>query len=781
MKNWQIIWVTALLVIISIQLGIAQRTFNITIISDDAETHDSFFEEMIQTEIKTITENKYTVNFQLLYSQSNLDNIANNITQAYNDNQTDLIIGSGINTCNALASKSSYSKPTIVTLILDNELQGVGITEEGTSGKPNFTYIQSPFNIKRDFQTLYEIKPYQKIAILGENLTGENAFDFNPYFKKQLEGIDASHQYIAVENNIQNIINNIPSDVDAVYLLPIFDVLDENGVEKLLYALNEKQLPVFTLLEDPAIELGAFGGYESSHNLSKIPRRVALNAIKIIEGRKAETLSVKMQSFTENLLINMKTARKIEVYPSWQMLAETTLINVNEIDTDRKISLQSAIVEGLENNLEAKIAEKGVSIAKKNIAIAKSNYLPQVNAQTTGVLLDKNTVNNSFGTRGRFDWAAGVSASQLVLSEPAMANVAIQRLLFESEQQSKEQTELDIVKNVTEVYLGILQAKELVNLSNQNVIATKKNFDIAKTKEKIGYSGINDVYRWESELAFDNVDLNTSQAILNKAKFNLNLLLNRPISEEFQTTNVVVSDSLLWVADERLLQLVNNPGNLKRFADFLVSEAFANLPEIKQLQLAATAQERSLLSQKRAYYTPTIALSGQYDYTIKRVAIPEGLPEAGFNGSWNTAISLQIPIFQGNSRKHQKEQTQLNILQLGDQMANLRNALEFQVRANLETAGASFSNLQLSRKAADAAGKNFKIAQDYYQQGLLNITSLIDAQNAYFQAEINATNSVYQFIIDFMSVERSIGYFHFLAETEDKNSFFQRFATFHNN
>ncbi|MEM9260369.1 MAG: TolC family protein, partial [Bacteroidota bacterium] len=100
------------------------------------------------------------------------------------------------------------------------------------------------------------------------------------------------------------------------------------------------------------------------------------------------------------------------------------------------------------------------------------------------------------------------------------------------------------------------------------------------------------------------------------------------------------------------------------------------------------------------------------------------------------------------------------------------------VRSNMETAGASFSNLELSRKAVEASRKNFGVAQNNYQQGLLNITSLIDAQNALLQAEINAINAEYTFINDFLAVERAIGYYHFLALPQEQDAFFQRFIQF---
>jgi outer membrane protein len=63
----------------------------------------------------------------------------------------------------------------------------------------------------------------------------------------------------------------------------------------------------------------------------------------------------------------------------------------------------------------------------------------------------------------------------------------------------------------------------------------------------------------------------------------------------------------LLVTDPRLFALITNPGDVEVFADFLVQEAFRNSPELQQVNLAQAAQERSLLSQQRAFYLPTVA------------------------------------------------------------------------------------------------------------------------------------------------------------------------------
>ncbi|MEO1714363.1 MAG: TolC family protein [Bacteroidota bacterium] len=119
--------------------------------------------------------------------------------------------------------------------------------------------------------------------------------------------------------------------------------------------------------------------------------------------------------------------------------------------------------------------------------------------------------------------------------------------------------------------------------------------------------------------------------------------------------------------------------------------------------------------------------------------------------------------------------------QLQDQKKDVKNLLELQVRANLEQVNASYNNIRLTKSAAEAAEKNIIIVQDYYKSGQVNVITLVDAQNSLLGAKINATNAVYQFMIDYFSLQRSVGNYNILSTPEQNEAFLQRFLNFKSN
>ncbi len=758
------------------------NTLRIAIFSEGRSTQAAFFEDFIKEEIRALLGTRYQLVFDVEFASGDLGGLYEKIERVYREDRADIVIASGIISSTLLLRRGDYPIPTIAGIVVREDVtEIVPFTDEGTSGVSNFTYLESPFDIARDLEVMHQIYPYQKLAVIGEPLTKSPLLKLREIFKTYLpEGVEFIIQ--PVQPNPGATIDSLSEDVDAAYLLPVFDSYDDSEIGELVQAINDRGLISFSLIDDPYLSLGGYGAYSSTEKVQKIPRRIALSVMKIVEGEDPKNLPVRIKTYTDNLILNAKTAGRINIYADWELIGKSTLINVGSVYTDQEISISAAIFEALDNNLDFQIQQKQTQISERNVDVARSNYLPQISGTATYSLTDRRTAENSFGSQGtNGNLTTGGSITQLLVNEPAIANIAIEKLLLESQQQAQLEQKLDIILEVAQAYLGVLQAEAFLRLQNENLAVTRKNYDIAQTKEQIGQSSTSDVYRWESQLANNNIELNNALAQLQQSRYNLNRILNRPIDQEWSPIEVPDSDSILQILDGRLFAFLENQSDLNLLADFLVLDGLRRLPELKQVDLSKAAQERSLLSQKRSFFLPTIAASGGLNYVIDRfdpVLPPEGFPQPIDDPTWNVGVNLQLPIFQGMSRRYQVDQTKVGIMQLEDQKANLQNLLEQQIRTNLSFVSASFNNVILSRQSAEAARLNFQLVQDNYSEGIVNITSLIDAQNAALQAEISAINSVYQLLIDIFTLERSSGLFLFVATPQEKNDFFNRFLEY---
>lgn len=754
------------------QILTGQSTVQLAIIGDDRPDSEveRQYEKNLQDEIMTLLQHRYNVEFHTYYIDTEKKEFDQLFSEAYAKH--DIIIGLGPNSSNFAIGLKEYPKPTIASIVLDTELQGLEKTAEGTSGISNFTFIESPFDMERDLNLLYSIYAFNHLEVL----TTEGTIGGSPFvkklFAKYLNGKDVNVDHIFYQDEIGKHFDDMGDKKVAVYALPYFS-RDPKKVENIFNEINEYNVPSAALFGEEYLTAGALAGYETADNLQKIPRRIALNVMKIVEGKPTADLSVEMQNFSDNLIINMETARQIGIYPSFDIMASATLYNLDAVQTDNKLSLQKAIAYALQNNLNIKIEQADVDIADTEIGIAKSDLLPQVDATTSFSVTDEFTAFSRQGAQGRSNIILSGGLSQVIFAEPLLANLAIQKMLKESEEKQLLQTQLDVVIDVTNAYMNILFAKSNLDIQQQNVERNKDNYDISKAKEAIGYTGASDINRWEAELANSNIELNNAFAGLRQAKFQLNQLLNRPINEAVEIEEATIAESKLIFADERMV-FINDYGSLDKFSDFLVAYAKENLPELAQIDIGLQVQKRLELSRKRALYLPTLAMSGSANRVLGRFNIPEGLPDIEIATTWDVGLGLSYPIFQGFNRNKLIEQSKLNVIQLQDTRKNTENQLELLIRANLENVGASYSRMELAQTAADASRKNYEIVQDAYSAGQANITTLIDAQNNALATELQSYNAVYTFIQDFLNLERSIGYFNFLATPDEKTNFFEK-------
>ncbi|MBI1317004.1 hypothetical protein GC167_09130 [bacterium] len=758
--------------------GTAQTPLRLAIVSDAAQQENHLLEEAIKTEVRTLLSSRYRLEFTERYTHADTAIIRSAIAEVYADQNVDVLIGVGVLTGDIIARQRKHPKPTLSSIQLLGVERNTTAPDQTGSGMYNYTYIQSPFYVQAGLKALSEICRCSKLVVLTPpNLA---ALHLEDQFPPAPSGTEV--RWIELKASLAQTAQEIPSDAEGIYILSALNPYSPEEIRTFFSTLTDRKLPTFSLLDVPMLGYGAYAAFSIEENLRKIPRRIALNVERIAGGENAMHLPVQIESFSNQLIINMQTVNKTGLYPNWTVLDNALLVNINQPNSSNVLSLKSAIALGIQNNLGYKIEAKQTEISDKEVDLARSNYLPRLDVESNGFFLDQNTVNSAFGTVGTFNWTAGATFSQLIVSEPAMANIAIQKLLYESQAQAQKQSELDVILEVSQRYFNYLQVLAVADLQNNNVKAVHHNLQIAKNKESVGYNGASDVHRWQTELDLAKTELYTTNAQLKAVRYQLNEALNRPIDEVFVIDSTERFDRFVGSLNEVLTGMIQNQGNFEVFSDFMVSESRRNLPELQQIQWAISAQERLLRSNKRSFYLPTVGFGANYDYPVLTVdpSEPPPLPgiEIGNLPSWNAGFNVSIPILAGGSRIAEQQRTKLGLQQLQVQEAELNNLLELQVRSNLELVNASYNNIRLTKSAAEAAEKNIAIVQDLYETGQVDVITLVDAQNALLGAQLNATNASFEFMIDFFALQRSIGQFTYLGTETQRAEFLQRFMEF---
>ncbi len=766
-----------LLGLLAFQFLWAQDSYRVRILVEDGEQLQSLA-GMVQQELSAVALGRMNLTFETFTAKEAPQELP------------DLLISLGPAVSQELIRRKGYPVPVIIGTVLDPALQGLPMTEEGTSGVPNLNYILNPFDVEEDLDYLRMMLPFTNLVILVD----EQLVELDAAFAQNLTTMGQEGETVSLlrinTSHVDDIVAQVPPETDAVYLLPLGREFPAEKRPQLFEALSLRGLPTFSMLGSQQVEEGVMASRAPNQSGQILARRIALNALAILEGENASEQPVATVDAGDDFVINLQTVEQSGTYPSWEAFGKARLLNVAMQPAGNTVNLRSVIDKALTQNLTYQIAELETQAGAQEVELAVAELLPNLEISSSFVAIDEARSAASFGSNQPYTWAASAELDQAIFVEPLLANLRIQKLIQATRVASQDQTELDVILEVTEAYFNILFARNVVLLQNQNVDNTRINLNLAQNKESVGYVGVSEVYRWESQLAFNKIDLNDAQANYRSAQFRLNQLLNQPQSQALALAETELGDEMLSLLDEKIFSYLQYPGQLNELSDFLVAEGKRNLPELEQVALSLEAQERLLLSRKRSFYLPTLGLNASSGYNLyqggyeSEEPVPPQfeaiLPEPITTPTWSVGVGLSLPLYQGGSRQAQQQQALVEVLRIKRQQQDLQNQLELRIRSTLQQTGASYAEIGLARQAAEAAQKNLVIAQDGYREGIVPVAQLIDAQEAALQSQILASNAVYAFLLDFLTVERAIGFYYFLAEPAEQEAFIDRLNVFLN-
>lgn len=141
-------------------------------------------------------------------------------------------------------------------------------------------------------------------------------------------------------------------------------------------------------------------------------------------------------------------------------------------------------------------------------------------------------------------------------------------------------------------------------------------------------------------------------------------------------------------------------------------------------------------------------------------------------------LNLSYPLYTGGKRRAEVSQTYLELIKLRTEKESLTDKIQAKVIRAVDKMKSSYEGISFAKKSVDAAEKNLVIVTNSYTRGLISIVDLLDAQNTLIVAKQNHVNAVYDYLLDYMEFQRSIGQFDFLLNKEQQTKVKQEFLEF---
>ncbi len=736
--------------------------------------------------ISRLLRGKYDVRFpddKRIVGDWSESTVVASLDRLMSDPEVDIVITAGIIGSNVAGQRQALPKPVVAPFVLNplfdvptrviQRRQPETVIREMVSGVPNLSFVDFPDNIGQELRILGQLASFEKVTFIVSKVVVDALPVLRQSLAQHATDLEVEHEFVLVEDSLVTALKD-RQDIEAAYVGPMFQLTPERLREG-IDLLKQRSIPTFSLWGKSVVEEGLLASLSYDPDLPKLSRRIALNIQRILLGERPEDIPVTYEE-PQRLVINMETARAIDVSPSFKLLTEAELLN--EIrQSGRRLDLASSVREALNSNLDLASFDRAVLAGRQNIRESRSRLYPQAEVSTLTTFIDKDRSQASLGNQGRTTFVNSASISQLIYADGALADLEINKRLQDGLQEDREQLRLDIIQAAATAYLNVLRTKTVESIRKQNLDLTRNNLELARVRQRVGYSGLADVLRWESELATDRRDVIESNSQRNQAEIALNRLLHRPLEEVFTTDEARLQDAQFLTSDPRFARYIDNKRNFRAVRDFLVERSLENSPELRSFDASIAAQRRALLAARRDFWTPDISLQASLS-DRRDVDVGGGLELPGAidpdSLEWTVALNARLPFFEGGAKSARKARAAHQLEQLTSQRAAAAERISQRVRSSAHQAGFSFASIELADDAFRAARRNFELVQDSYSQGVVSVVDLLDAQNASLTADLARADAVYRFLIDWMELQRAIGQFDFRSSRSQRDAWFDR-------
>ncbi|HEV3221296.1 MAG TPA: TolC family protein [Puia sp.] len=392
-------------------------------------------------------------------------------------------------------------------------------------------------------------------------------------------------------------------------------------------------------------------------------------------------------------------------------------------DGGRKISLDEAIDLSIKNSKPLRAAHARIDQATANTMVSKQNQLPDFKVSGSYLRLTQPNINLQYKSNSGGSAAAPINVNQAAygsanLSLPVFSGFKIQYGIRSSEFLEKatvldaDQDREAVIMNTINAFTNLYKARANLRVIQENLAQSRSRDADFANLEKNGLLARND--KLKALLQTANIELTMADVEnnLKLAMVNMNIMLG--LSEE----TVIIPDSTSLV----------EPGDIKSIQEY-EQLALQNRKDMQAIAYRKKASEVGIQTAKADYY-PSLALTGGYIVAdIPSFITITNAVTFGVGLSYNVS-SLWKTNAHVTGAKAKLAEVQANEEELYDQVRNQVN----QAYEDLLTAN---KKIQVSQVAIEQGIENYKIVKNKYENSLLTVTDLLDANALMLQSQIS--------------------------------------------
>jgi outer membrane protein TolC len=380
------------------------------------------------------------------------------------------------------------------------------------------------------------------------------------------------------------------------------------------------------------------------------------------------------------------------------------------------LSLRNAIDTTLINSFDIRIAGNNLGITKINNSFGVAGGMPSINANisdnqsitnvnqklNTGAEIKKSSANGNTMT-------SGVTAGIILFN--GFRVVATKERLNLLQKQSELQLNLLIQNSIAGVmakYYDIIRQKEYLKIMQSSLDVSQEKLDIVTERKNVGMANDADYLQALIDVNAAKQTLKSQQLVVDQTKIDLLQLMSRKNYYSY-----VVDDS---IQVDTTIQLNSILDFLRQNPQYLSSEQQIKINE-------------QLVKETAALRYPSLRLNTGYN--LNRTQSDAGLTLFNQSSGPFAGMALQIPIYNGNAFKIQKETAEFNLKNARLQQESLLNLLTADAVKTFESYKTTLQQLESQKATIEFSRKLINVVMQRFHVNQATILDVKTAQSSY--------------------------------------------------
>ncbi len=415
----------------------------------------------------------------------------------------------------------------------------------------------------------------------------------------------------------------------------------------------------------------------------------------------------------------------------------------------QKLTLKESLEIGMKNSKELKISHAKLLSASAQVTAANSFLLPQLNF-SAGYMRLSNIPAFTLSIPPFIpkpitifpvildDWTMKLSLQQPLFTGFKLTSISgAAKYNYDAAKYDFNNDENSEALKIQSAFWNYYKAQQNDKVLDENLQQINQHLEDTKNFEANGLATKNDLLKLEVQYSSTKLQKIEADNNLDIARMTFNQAIGLPLDAK---TEIETGE----LATEKINY---NPKDL-------LSQANNNRSELKSLQYRVEASNKNITAAQAAWY-PSVYLIGDYYYNKPNQRYVPPVNE--FKDTWDVGVQLSWSLWNWGYTASQTTIAEQNKIQAETSLSEMKDAVNIEVYQNYLTFKRAYDKVNVSQLGVKQAEENYRIIKEKYNTQVASSTDLIDAETTLLAAKTSYVNSLIDYELAKVRLDKSIG------------------------